>query len=82
MKVRWGHVSELDRRLHVGTPAWREMPRRLRHLSAWRRLHTLDDHHTIHRAAARIGVRPSSNLKLRDKVSLVKLREQIKRQGG
>lgn len=69
---RWGKVSELDRRIHVGTPAFSEYPARLQHLAAWRYLHKLKKHSTIHRDAAKLGVTPSSDLRLKRKVELAK----------
>jgi len=68
--VRWGRVDELDRRIHVGSPAFSEYPTRLQHLAAWRFLHKLRHHRTIHNAAARLGVSPSSNLRVKQKVAL------------
>ncbi|MBW1953233.1 MAG: hypothetical protein JRI66_09150 [Deltaproteobacteria bacterium] len=69
-KVRWGHLYELDRRIHVGTEAWKRLPRRLRHLSAWRRMHMQPKGHASVRAyGTRHRVRPSSNLRLTGRVS-------------
>lgn len=71
--VRWGHVNEIDRRTHVGTPAWYQIHQqtRLRHLSAWRRLHMQRPHETISRRAAQMGVSPSSDTSVPQKVKMV-----------
>lgn len=72
-KVRWGHVHELDRRLHVGSTKWKErLPNRLKHLSAWRYLHLLGRHKQIQNRARRKGVKPSSDLTLRQKIKVAR----------
>jgi hypothetical protein len=44
-QVRWGHLHEIDYRTKVGTEAWKKYHAyRLRHLSAYRRLHELVGH--------------------------------------
>jgi len=69
-KVRWGHLHEIDRRIHVGTPAWQGMKLRLRHLSSWRRMHKISGGHgPVRMYGTRHKVRPSSNLRLTGRVS-------------
>jgi len=76
--VRWGHVREIDRRAHVGTPAWYRLHQetRLQHLSAWRRLHMLRTHQGVRREANRRGVSPSSDTTVEQKVDMAKTFEQ------
>jgi len=74
--VRWGSVSELDRRIRVSTTAFRAQPRRLQFLGAWRAAHLVGNGHTpIQMAGTRAKTRPSSNLPLSKMVSFVKERE-------
>lgn len=78
-RVRWGRVPELAhvRKIFSGqlrtgrqhalllTPAFRKLPLRLRHLSAWRRMHALATHRVI---SALAPTRPSSNMSLKAKL--------------
>lgn len=64
-KVRWAHLSEIDRRYHVGTPGWYKWHNsRQRKLSAWRYLHRLAPHSTVSAHGAYRGRSPSSNMTL------------------
>jgi hypothetical protein len=67
--VRWGKMREIDKRIHVGTGAWEGMPRRLKHLTSWRRMHMLPGgkaaHMPVRMYGTRAKVRPSSNLRLK-----------------
>ncbi len=66
--VRWGKMKEVDKRIKVGSPAWKGMPKRLRELTAWRRMHMLPGgkkaHIYVRMYGTRAKVRPSSNLRL------------------
>jgi hypothetical protein len=68
---RWGNLSELDRRFRVGSPGYNAYPTRLKHLHSWRTMHALtgNDHMPVRMYGTRHQVRPSSNLRLRGKVS-------------
>jgi len=73
-KVRWGHVHELRSipRVTVGAAGgmqklaagFKRAPHRLKHLSAWRRMHMLGSHASIRTYARIHGMKPSSNLKI------------------
>lgn len=67
-KNRWGQLSEIDRRIHVGTQTFRSLPRRLQHLIAWRRMNSLG-HMPVRMYGTRIGVRPSSDIRLPLKIA-------------
>lgn len=71
--VRWGHLHELDRRIRVGTKRWEALPNRLKHLSAWRAMHKFSraGHASVRGYGTRHRVRPSSDLRLKGKVSKV-----------
>lgn len=69
--TRWGSVRELDRRVRVGTPAFRSQPKRLQQLQSWRAMHALRSHDTIRRYARRQNVKPSSDLSLSRKIAYV-----------
>jgi hypothetical protein len=72
---RWGRVSELDRRLRVGSPGYLEYPRRLKHLAAWRQMHLVaPGHMPVRMYGTRKRVRPSSDLPLALKESFAKSR--------
>lgn len=75
-QVRWGHLYELDRRVRVGSPKYKLMPLRLRHLLSWRADHAVvgGDHLPIQMSGTSRGVRPSSNLQLRYKEAFVNKR--------
>ena len=67
-KVRWARLSEIDRRTKVGTPAWGKrhtLPQKK--LSAWRLLHVQRSHAKVSRKA---GVKPSSNMTLRQMLGM------------
>jgi len=74
-KVRWGHLHEIDRRIKVGSHAWADMPRRLKHLTAWRYMHLVPGgktaHKTVQRYAHSNGVQPSSDLRLVGRLSKI-----------
>ena len=45
---KWGSVDEIDMRTNVGSAAWKQRhPRRIQHLSAYRRLHQLAEHEQV-----------------------------------
>lgn len=77
-QVRWGHLHELDRRLRVGSPKYKLLPLRLRHLLAWRGDHAVvgGSHTPIKMSGTARGVRPSSNLTLKLKEEFVKKRSR------
>lgn len=72
-KVRWAHLFELDRRCKVGSAAWyaRHREWRLRKLSAWRGMHAVARHTQIRWAARRMGIKPSSDIPLRQMVRMM-----------
>ena len=74
-KPRWGSLSEIDRRIRVGTATFRAQPLRLRHLMAWRGMHAVSPstppHASVQMYGTRKKVRPSSNLSLKLKVGYV-----------
>lgn len=74
-KNRWGSLSELDRRVRVGSPKYRGLPNRLKHLTAWRAMHkvspTTNAHASVRMTGTRARTRPSSNLSLRLKEAYV-----------
>jgi hypothetical protein len=70
-KPRWGSISELDKRVHVGTETFKALPRRLQHLSAWRRMNSLG-HMPVRMYGTRVQIRPSSDIPLKMKVKYVK----------
>jgi len=83
-KRRWGSLDEIDYRIKVGSQAWKALPRRIRQLTAWRRMHMLPGgehaHMPVRMFGTRAGVRPSSNLPLaRGKASKI---AYIKHRGG
>lgn len=76
-QVRWGHLAELDRRLRVGSPKYKTLSLRLRHLLAWRADHAVTGSHTpIQMSGTRNGYRPSSNLPLKLKEKFVQKRSK------
>jgi hypothetical protein len=49
---KWGSVNEIDMRTKVGSAAWKaKHPRRVQHLSAFRRLHDLAPHEEVRHLA-------------------------------
>lgn len=66
-RVKLARLSQLDRRTHVGTPAWRAAHPRskgviaygARKLSAWRRLHALAEHSVVRNAFPKHGPSPT-----------------------
>ena len=51
-ETRWGSLDEIDYRCRVGSEAWKKRhPRRIQHLSAYRRLHDLADHEQVRELA-------------------------------
>jgi len=45
---KWGSVKEIDMRTKVGSSAWKARhPKRIQHLSAYRRLHDLGEHEQV-----------------------------------
>ena len=84
--VRWGKVREIDYRIKVGSATWGKMPRRLKHLTSWRRMHQLPGgkkaHMPVRMYGVRHKVRPSSNLRLNGRVSkLAYCRKKSPRKG-
>jgi hypothetical protein len=69
--TRWGRVSEIDRRIRVGTPTFQAQPKRLQQLTAWRAMHALRSHNTIRQYARRHHIKPSSDLPLSRKIAYV-----------
>jgi len=76
--VRWGRVPEIDKRLRVGTTAWTKQPDRLKHLSVWRYLHKLGTHNQIRSRARRKGVKPTSDLRLTQKLGVARVMGGLK----
>ena len=74
---RWGRVKEIGE--IVGSPGWKAYPARLKHLSAWRYAHLLGSHDDVHNYASARKVSPSSDLRIRGKVSKL---NYIKTAGG
>lgn len=73
--VRWGHVSEINYLLKIGSPEWRRQPKRLQHLHGWRADHAVTPSHLNVRAAARRqGVKPSSDTTINQKVAFFQKR--------
>ena len=73
--VRWGHLHEIDYRTKVDSKAWHDRHAlRLKHLSAWRRLHDLAPHETISKLASRS---PSSDITLQEKIGLGQILQTI-----
>lgn len=70
--VRWGHLKEINRRIHVGTKAWEGYPLRLKHLTSWRAAHLQNPHTHVQMYGTAGGVRPSSDLKLKGPVSKIR----------
>jgi hypothetical protein len=71
IKNRWGSVAEIDKRIHVGTEAFQALPKRLQHLSAWRRMNS-QGHAPVQAHGTLKKTRPSSNLSLKEKLAYVK----------
>lgn len=69
-RPKWAHLHQIDRRMHVGTPAWhnRHPAWKVRKLSAWRRLHMLGSHKQVSRWGRKQGYAPSSSVPLRSMV--------------
>ena len=71
--VRWGKLHEIKRVRRVPGKAFDALPRRLKHLASWRRMHMLPGGKNAHAAVRGYGtrhrVRPSSNLRLSGKAS-------------
>jgi len=64
--VRWGRVREISHVKSVRSSAFKALPNRLKHLSAWRRMHMQSGGHASVRGYGTVKkVRPSSNLRLR-----------------
>lgn len=69
--VRWGKVREIKHVKRVPGPAFSQLPTRLKHLAAWRRIHTLVKHTSIRAYGTKHRVRPSSNLSLSRKMRFI-----------
>lgn len=67
--VRWGRLSEIDRRIRIGSPAFKGQPKRLQQLMAWRGMHLVRNHSAIRSYARRRSIKPSSNLPLPVKIN-------------
>lgn len=87
--VRWGHVREIKhvKRIFDGrfkapimTDAFAALPKRLRHLAAWRRMHMVPGgHDPVHRFGSTRGISPSSDLQLKNgKLKYIAKREGYK----
>ena len=64
-KVRWGHLYEVKHVKRVGDQTWKRLPRRLKHLTAWRRMHMqAKGHRSVSSYGRRYGYSPSSDLHL------------------
>ena len=73
--VRWGHVHELDRRGRSGTSRFYQYPKRLQHLHSWRAMHKLaGSHMPVRMSGTRQGIRPSSDMSIKQKVNFVEKR--------
>ena len=76
--VRWGRVREIRHvkrvTLNNGQPsaAFKALPRRLKHLAAWRRAHMAGGHQPVARFGHKAGYRPSSNLPVSGKVAFLR----------
>lgn len=70
-KNRWGRLAELNGVKKVPCPEFNALPNRLKHLSAWRAMHRLGSHKSVRGYATQAGIRPSSNLSLKKKLSYV-----------
>lgn len=67
-KPRWGHLHEIRHVKKVPSKEFFALPRRLKHLAAWRRMHmTPGKHGRVRAYGTAHGVRPSSNLRLKGK---------------
>ena len=88
MAVRWGHLREIRHVRRVRSPGskrlspvFARLPARLKHLSAWRRMHMLPGGKNAH-AAVRAYARgrgqatPSSNLSLTKKLQYIRFKEK------
>lgn len=73
--VRWGRVSETDRRLQIGSPLFQAFPRRLKLLMAWRRSHMFGGHPPVRRFARKEQVPFSSDMGLRKMKALIVKKE-------
>lgn len=78
-KPRWGRLTEIDKRIHVGTKTWDGLPNRLRHLTAWRRMNS-KGHMPVRMAGTRMKVRPSSNMNLKTKLRYVQEKINLSRE--
>lgn len=68
--VRWGHISEINFLLPIGGKKWRAQPQRLQNLHSWRADHAVVSNHKVVRSAARrLGVKPSSDMSIDQKVA-------------
>jgi hypothetical protein len=73
-KRRWGRLAEIGHIKAVPSTQFNKLPNRLKHLAAWRRMHTLGSHASVRGFGTQQRIRPSSNLPLRKKLAYIKKR--------
>ena len=73
---RWGKVSEINYLLKIGSPLWNKQLTRLRHLHSWRADHAVATHVAVRGAARRLGIKPSSNTTIAEKVAFFEKRKE------
>lgn len=74
---RWGKVSEINYLLPIGGKLWRAQPKRLQHLHGFRADHAVVSNHNVVRSAARrLGVKPTSDLSVNQKVAFFQKRKE------
>lgn len=77
-KVRWGHLYEIEKIRRIGDAEYNASPARLKHLASWRRMHAVaaNGHASVQMSGTRLGVRPSSNMTIKQKNKFIRRREQ------
>ena len=74
---RWGRTSEINYLLRIGSKQWNAQTARLRHLNSLRADHAVVSNHAVVRAAARrLGVKPSSDTTIAQKVAFFEKRKE------
>lgn len=68
---RWGTLKQIRHVRKVPGPAYNRLPRKLKHLASWRAMHVKKSHKSVRSYARRNGVKPSSNLSLKQKLAYV-----------
>jgi len=83
--VRWGKLKEISHLRKVPTTplnqrttryAFDSLPKRLKELASWRRMHKLRKHSAIRKVARRQGVKPSSDMLLPKKIEFLSKRDK------